>query len=365
MKTTVTLMLAMALALVCAAPVAAAEQPGPPTEEEQAAHTRAEQEALKKAKAESMRAAMESRMHAWEAQQAAREGRTPMTREERRALAELQEMAAGPTAQPPRVVLVPTGEMAPERAQMLTEDLAIMSRLLDKALVQALGEEGAPQADLGAFAPLFDNQMKQTLYLDGYGAVFVLSVRFPLLGPPPAEPQEPEKEPESLWDQTRREMESPATLPGGRAMRADRIVIDLDAGRPYEGLPFRPERVDQLKNALLGALREASHVRGMQPDDAVALVVIGSGARQGGPQPVAPLLLGPGTGEPRPTVRLRAPVAPEVPEPASPPPAPKPAAGQALAGVLTVCVTKRDIDACASGDVQAEDFQKRAIIVIQ
>jgi len=270
-------------------------------------------------------------------------------RETARILAELQGMAGRGTPQPSRVVLVPSGEMGPERAELLTEDLAIMSRVLDKALVQALGQEHVPQAQPGGFAPLFDGQTKQTLYLDGYGTVFLLSVRFPLVGPPEVAEPEPEPEPESLWEQTRRELHGVAPSHGQRpvtmAPAPGRWPVTRRVGRRDEPA-FDPERVERLMDVLLDSLPEASHIRGLEPQEAVAVVVIGSGSRVVGELLEDMYIMAPaGPGSYRSVTRGAVP--------------------QAAAGVLTVHVRKADVDACAAGDVSPEELRKRATIVIR
>ena len=291
-----------------------------------------------------------------------------------RLMLELREMAErGEQPPPPSVVLVPSGpgDMAPERAQMLVEDLGIMSRVLDKALLGAFGEERVPRAEGGLFSPLFDGGQKQTLYLQGYGAVFVLSVRFPLVGPREAREPEPEPEPESLWEQTRREMRGVPSDPRRRAGEGPppRVVAEFD-----------PERVERLVRVLVRALREAGHVRALEPDEAISIVVIGAatggsyggggGRSFGGPLGRGGSFGGGGGsggsgaggsgggggghgGATRAPAERQTGLRIHVRGPSGPGPA-----------VLTVHVKKADVDAFAEGKLEPEQFRERAAISI-
>jgi hypothetical protein len=269
--------------------------------------------------------------------------------EQQRILIDLQAMARGGMPQAQRVVLVPAGEMPAERVQSLLEDLAIMSRVLDKGVSHALEEDRGPAAGGGDFRPSLAGEAGQTLYLDGYGAVFTLRVRFPLIAQAPEEPpaQAPEQKPESLWEQTRREMQEPAPGAPGRPRRAQRPA------RPADAEPaFRPERVEQLKSALLDSLREASHIRGLAAGDAVSIVVLGSNGLPG----VSGFAVATATGGGAP-----GPGADEGPTYVQSIGVPNPQ----NAGVLTLHVLKADIEALAAGRLTPEEFAKRATIVVR
>ena len=346
MKREATLLLAVVVTCLCGTVAAADGKPeGGPAEEaarlEAIKRMEAEEDALRKAVIDQVKAEQAAVRAGMREAESRATRRRKLSAEEERALAELSELAGGGTGKAPRVVLVPAGAMEPERAAQLLEDLSIMSRVLDKALVQALGDEHMPQTAPDGFAssgfgpqPVFGSQgdqPKQTLYLDGYGAVFLLNVRFPLIGPETGEPEEPEREPESLWEQTKREMREPR--------REARPSFAPDAGPSgFGGGPFatgarpafRPELVERLRGAILASLREASNVRSLKPDEAVSVVVLGSDT------PVQTDAFGNALGS----------------------------GALARGGVLTMHVRKADIDACAEEDVPVEGFRERVHMAI-
>ncbi|MHC4592267.1 MAG: hypothetical protein ACYS8L_06180, partial [Planctomycetota bacterium] len=98
--------------------------------------------------------------------------------------------------QPTGVVVVPSGPMDEAEAREITEDLGIMSRILQKAVGQEVGGEYAMlYAVDGPFSSLFGGHRQQALFLQGYGAVFVLNVEFPLAGRAEEEAEPPEPVP--------------------------------------------------------------------------------------------------------------------------------------------------------------------------
>src|SRR6266542_3854640 len=89
---------------------------------------------------------------------------------------------------PVRTLVIRTSDTDAKAQANLEEDLAVMSRILDKALDQKLNVDHRQRA-MGIdvfFAP--GSSPIRSLYLEGYGALFLLSVNFPLL-PPPEKPE--------------------------------------------------------------------------------------------------------------------------------------------------------------------------------
>lgn len=106
------------------------------------------------------------------------------------------------------------------------------------------------------------------MYLQGYGALFLLKADFPLS--PSSDVQEEEKEPkkeeqgDSVWRQMRQEMYEPE-----KADRRHRT------NRPEE--KYDPEKVENLKTTLIKALKHATNIRNLKPDESVVLTVTGIG----------------------------------------------------------------------------------------
>ena len=134
-----------------------------------------------------------------------------------------------------------------------------MASILDKCVEPGPGVQGPTQA----------------LYIEGYGALFLMKADFPLAAPPTAEAQKPEAPADSVWEQTRRELYMARR--GRPRIVGGRIVFD----RPARGsVPYDEGKVKALKKALLEALKNASNMRHLKPDEAVAIAV--TGGDQGG-----------------------------------------------------------------------------------
>jgi len=152
----------------------------------------------------------------------------------------------------------------------LEEDLAVMARVLEKSVLQNLGDDNSPKAS--GIQVLFSPEGGSTrnVYLEGYGALFTLSVRFPLLAPEKkAEEEKPKEAADSSWEEARRDLYGQADPWNvGDMFRFERHGGDApeyDAGK-----------VDRLRKALLDAFKSATNIRGLKPDDWVSVVVFGS-----------------------------------------------------------------------------------------
>jgi hypothetical protein len=162
-----------------------------------------------------------------------------------------------------RALVIRTSETDGKTLAGTEEDLNIMARILDKAV---RGIEGAAQPEaMGVPLTIAQgNNGVRNMQIEGYGAVFQLSVNFPLKGPEEkAEDKTPKEPTNSAWDQTKRELYGQPTRPNGNPFGAPasrRVVFD-------------PKRVEQLKDALLEALRDASNMSHVKSDENVTVVV--------------------------------------------------------------------------------------------
>ncbi|MHC5033605.1 MAG: hypothetical protein ACYTFZ_01015 [Planctomycetota bacterium] len=252
--------------------------------------------------------------------------------------------------QPTGVVVVPSGPMEEVKANEIIEDLGVMSRILQKAVGEEVGGEyAALYAMHGPFSSLFDGHRRQALFLQGYGALFLLNVEFPLVGRAEEQAEPPEPGPDSVWEDVRRELHAPPRFPWYRERHEPRPP----------GTEYDPGRVEGLQVTLLEALRHASNIRALGPDDCLALVVVGGAS----PDAVQVSWRPPGD------------------QPGGPHAAPRPAGstsgvmvGRTLvvsdkiaAGgrtVLTIHVTKANVDALAEGELGFEEFRNRATITM-
>jgi hypothetical protein len=103
----------------------------------------------------------------------------------------------------------------------------------------------------------------EAIYLEGYGALFLMKVNV-LLSPPPEAQEEKKTEEEDtdpLWTQMRQEMYAPQEARRRRT------------GRPEE--KYDAEKVEGLKETLIKTLKHAANIRALKPDESVILTVIG------------------------------------------------------------------------------------------
>jgi hypothetical protein len=162
---------------------------------------------------------------------------------------------------PPVVV-----EFSPTRlnsVDMMEEDLAVMARIIEKALDGELGAEEAPVKSGIRMWLTGGGRSVRAMYVEGVGPLFMIKVNFPLLAPPKVEEKKAEDADGSEWEKTWRELkgvpeEETWTIPAGRESA------------------YNEEQVRTLKRALLSALKHAAHMRQLRPEDFVAVSVFGS-----------------------------------------------------------------------------------------
>ncbi len=163
-----------------------------------------------------------------------------------------------------RALVIRSSEGDAKEQTNLEEDLAVMSHILDKTLEENLGRQSQDRTAMGIdvfFAP--GANPIRSLFLEGYGALFMLKVGFPLLAPPSRDAAPKEEQPgNSSWEEAKRELYG---RPGeGRAVT-----------RPAE--EYDEDKVRKLEDGLLEALKNASNIRNLKPDDSVTICVVGGG----------------------------------------------------------------------------------------
>jgi hypothetical protein len=233
------------------------------------------------------------------------------------------------------VLVVPGPDLTPDALAGLTEDMAVMCRIFDKALYPSTRATSAYTYSMRgndlAFVTRLGGQPSgrtQGLYLDGYGAVFFVQVDFPLVAPQQQKQEaKPEESADRVWSQTMNELRGQEPTP-----------TTANAAPAYDA-----QKVDNLKATLIKTLRHAANLR-LRPEDQVTVVAgsprqASSTAMQRvhylfqrsnfGPRP-------PGT-TPAMTNRAENPV----PDPAA---------------TLILRTVKSDVDALAAGKLAADQF---------
>jgi len=159
------------------------------------------------------------------------------------------------------VLVIPTSEMKAEDLVTIIEDMTVMARIFDKQL----GQEQSRQQWFTLDFFRHDSRMAEAMYLQGYGALFLKKVDFPL-SPQTIVQEEKETQKEDVdpvWQQMRQEIYEPQE---GRRRREERPEEKYDA-----------EKVENLKTNIIKALKHATNIRCLNPDESVVLTVTGSG----------------------------------------------------------------------------------------
>jgi len=174
------------------------------------------------------------------------------------------------------VLLIPSAQISTEEIITINEDMSVMSRIFQKNLEQArisTARSSIFASRHNTLAMLIGGSSQiQSMYLQGYGALFLLKVDFPLSPAPKASEEEKEtekaEEGDPVWQEMRREIYEPENV--DRRRRTAQPEGKYDA-----------EKVENLKTTLIKALKHAANIRSLKPDESVILTVTGSSEATG------------------------------------------------------------------------------------
>jgi hypothetical protein len=158
----------------------------------------------------------------------------------------------------------------------LQEDLPVMSRVLERAVSPDLANAGRRVMGLNLmFAP--GKSSTQSIYLEDYGAIFTLQVRFPLLPPVEAPAgDDPLTEPEdSEWEAARRDIYGGAPSPDPYG--SDAFMQQYGTERRHTEA-YSDAKVEVLQKAVLAALKHAARIRHLDHDDFILVRISGPAA---------------------------------------------------------------------------------------
>jgi hypothetical protein len=159
------------------------------------------------------------------------------------------------------------------------EDLSVMALILRKATGDTRDDKRMAmgiEVDSTVFG---SSSGARNMYVEGYGALFLLGVRFPLIAPPEkAEEVATKDEPESDWARARAEF-----LGGERntfELHVERVLAGVNQlrGERFASEEYDADKVEELKTDLLEALKNATHIRALKPEEFVTVVIQGAEA---------------------------------------------------------------------------------------
>jgi hypothetical protein len=228
-------------------------------------------------------------------------------------------------ASPGRSLVIRSSEIDPKEQANLEEDLVVMSHLLWKTVSSSLGTQPHASSVLGVnvvFAP--GQNPTRGLYLEGYGALFTLGVGFPLLPSPKTEEEKENPSADSTWNGARQEV-------FGQRWEGKAGYV--------RGEEYDERKVNTLKDSVIEALKNATYIRGLKPDDSIMVCVFGGGATL-----PTKVITADKSGAPKPK---------DVSVPDL----------QPRTTMLTIRVKKSDVDSFAKDKLNLDDFRKRAKIM--
>jgi hypothetical protein len=239
---------------------------------------------------------------------------------------------------PPVVVQFSSTDTA--RVHQMSEDLDVMTHLIDRSLRDDDADNAPSKMGINLYVTGSSRSVR-SMYVEDFGALFMVKVNFPLQGSPAPKEQLAEKPVDSEWARARAEVLG-HTDPGWSDMFGG-ATVDFD-----------PKRVEGLKSVLVRALKNASNIRHLKSQEVATISVFGSAGR-------IEVSSNRSGDEPRPSSSA---TRPRISAYAS---AGKVDAGQTLilsasnaeqGTVLTLRVKKADIDAFAKGEMDEEAFTK-------
>jgi hypothetical protein len=158
------------------------------------------------------------------------------------------------------VLVIPSSEISSEKFGEITEDMAVMGRILDKQIPEQTG---------------WMFQSSRSVFIEGYGALFVMNVDFPILPVKEVQAEKVEQSDEDpLWEETKKELQSPG-FPG--MVWPQPMPFGEDSSKKYD-----KEKVDALRTNLIKSLKHAANIRALRNDDMVIVTASGAGQGSGG-----------------------------------------------------------------------------------
>jgi len=150
------------------------------------------------------------------------------------------------------------------------QDLNILSYIFSQNLERALGVEGGESEDYKLGIPMLlqtGGHWVEASYIEGFGAIFNLKVRFPLVLAAVTNKDAQTPQVDSEWEQARRAIAGVAPVDPSRQSSYDNSYA--------KARRYSPKLVETLKKRVLELLKNASNLRHVQPDEWVAVTFAG------------------------------------------------------------------------------------------
>ncbi|MHC4353727.1 MAG: hypothetical protein ACYS0H_13535 [Planctomycetota bacterium] len=187
------------------------------------------------------------------------------------------------------VLVIPSAEIETKDLLTINEDVNVMSRIfemnLQRARISTSSVNPFVSDSVSRFVTVLGTRGRtsiQSLYLQGYGVLFMMKVDFPL-SPPYQEqqPDETEQEDEGadkIWQTVRDNLYAPEKV---AKRKKDDSAAKYDA-----------EKVESLKTTLVESLKHAANIRNLKPEESIILSITGGGNSVAGLDPTELSMIG-------------------------------------------------------------------------
>ena len=171
-----------------------------------------------------------------------------------------------------RTLVIQSTELDPTALANAEEDLSVMALILRKATSVRGTEERRVAMGIELDGSVFGSSSgARNIYLEGYGALFLLGVRYPLVAPTDViKENQPKASSDDDWSTAKREYLDASQT---RFQVASEGAFTRQMRQAQE--QYDAQKVEDLKTALLQALKNASHVRVLKPTDFITVVIQG------------------------------------------------------------------------------------------
>ena len=159
------------------------------------------------------------------------------------------------------VLVIPAGDMDAQRLAETVEDMKIMSHIFEKELAEA---DMLPGGRSWVFFWRRSGNEPRCIYLEGYGAVFLMEVDFPLLPVPEPQSLKAEEGTDPVWEEARRQL----------SVSEEDEYFDYDSDEEVE---YDADKIQDLKSKLIRNLKHASNIRNLPVQEWIVIAINGSG----------------------------------------------------------------------------------------
>ncbi len=166
-------------------------------------------------------------------------------------------------------LIIHSNPLESEKIQQIEEDLTIMDRLLSDAIGDSKSLSTAWASGI-ALANLSQTKQRPNMFITDVGAIFFLSVDYPLAGPEPETKPKEVAPKDTAWERARKRVYGRRT-----GLIANNWSPSQAANRLMGAVQYDAGRVERLVERLAEDLASAANIRGLSQGDKVWIVVDG------------------------------------------------------------------------------------------